>query len=432
MRMTATAIAGLCLIEAAFGGSTAFPLRVSSDGRFLLDRNGIPFFINGDTPWSLTHNLTYEEAVRYIEDRERKGINALILSIPDAYGPDGTHLDPPDRYGNYPFLDRDLTRPVEAYWLHVDRVLDKCRDAGMLVLFFPAYLGCCEDGYLKLLQDNGAEKALAYGRWIGTRYRRFPNLLWVHGGDRKADDVQELVQAVKDGISEIGSGQLQTVHWAPETDPWSPFGENWTDLYSAYTYGPVASRVQLNYDHLPVKPVFLIETHYENDFGKKTAEDTRKYPYRALLSGAAGHFFGNRPLWFCGYGWEQELDSPGSRYLQIAGEFIRSIPWHQLVPDRDHKFVVEGFGDSLSDDGVQAAVTTDRKLAVAYLPTPRPIRITPSTLSEGDRHLRWFNPRNGSFQDGSLPENEGIVTLEPPGDGDWILVVAVPDAHHKP
>jgi hypothetical protein len=40
----------------------AFPLKVADSGRYLVDQHGVPFLVNGDTPWSLTHNLSYDEA----------------------------------------------------------------------------------------------------------------------------------------------------------------------------------------------------------------------------------------------------------------------------------------------------------------------------------------------------------------------------------
>ena len=162
-------------------GAGIFPLAVAPSGRFLVDQRGAPFFVNGDTPWSLTHNLTYDEAVRYMENRRAKGINALIVSIPDAYGPDGSASDPPDRQGNRPFQGNDITLPSEPYWQHVDRVLAKSEELGFLVLFFPAYLGCCNDGYVALFQTNGEGRARTYGRFVGQRYAARRNLIWVHG-----------------------------------------------------------------------------------------------------------------------------------------------------------------------------------------------------------------------------------------------------------
>jgi len=62
----------------------------------------VPFLIHGDTPWSLTHNLTFEEAVRYMTVRKGQGFNTLMVSTPDAYDPDGGKTYPPTATGSSP------------------------------------------------------------------------------------------------------------------------------------------------------------------------------------------------------------------------------------------------------------------------------------------------------------------------------------------
>jgi hypothetical protein len=375
---------------------TVFPLTVAASQRYLVDQRGTPFFVNGDTAWSLTHNLSYDESVRYMENRRAKGINALIVSVPDAYGPDGSFSDPPDRQGSRPFLADDVTRPNEPYWQHVDRVLAKSEDLGFLVLFFPAYLGCCNDGYVALLQGNGASRARSYGRFVGQRYRARKNLVWVHGGDLDPGAAADVVAAVKDGIREADPLRLHAAHWSPETDPYGPFGDGFADLYTTYTYAPVSARVFEHYTHRPTKPVLLLETHYENDWAGKTADDVRAYPYRAVLSGAAGHFFGNKPLWFCGHGWEPALDSPGSRAVEYVGNLFRSRPWQLLVPKRQGELVAAGGGDSARDDGVQAALAQDGSFAMAFVPDSRTVAVELGRLSGQTVRAWWFDVTTGA------------------------------------
>src|SRR5512137_128965 len=94
----------------------AFPLGIGPTGRYLADQRRVPFLIHGDSPWSLTHNLTFEEAVRYMTARKAQGFNTLLVSVPDAYDADGGKTYSPDRQGQQPFVESDLTRPNEAYW----------------------------------------------------------------------------------------------------------------------------------------------------------------------------------------------------------------------------------------------------------------------------------------------------------------------------
>ena len=58
-------------------------------------------------------------------------------------------------------------------------------------------------GWLKVLRSNGAAKAYDYGRYLGRRYRRYSNIVWLNGNDfqtwrQPRDDA--LVLAVAKGI----------------------------------------------------------------------------------------------------------------------------------------------------------------------------------------------------------------------------------------
>jgi len=427
-RTGAVVVAWLLLMAVAptrGGERPAFPLKVAANGRTLVDATGAPFLLHGDTPWSITHNLLFEEAVRYLEDRRARGFNALMVSVPDAYDPDGKATYPPDRYGHHPFeAEEDWTRPVEAYWSHVDRVFRKAGEMGFLLLVTPAYLGCCQDGYLEQLKRNGPERMRAYGRWIGRRYAALPNLVWVHGGDRNPYGVEEEVRAVARGIRESDPVHLHTAHWSSNGSALDHFAdEGWLDFNASYTYGPVAWRVLYDRARHPQVPTFLIETHYEDDFGRRTAEDVRSYPYRALLSGATGHLFGNKPLWYCGRGWEEALGKPGSRYMSHARTLFESRAWWELVPDLEHRFVVDGHDDPGADDGVQAAVTPGRDTLIAYLPRARPLKIAAERLRGARLRGFWYDPRTGTST--AIPPfaREAVRVLEPPAPGDWVLVL---------
>jgi hypothetical protein len=403
----------------------AFPLRIAPSGRHLVDRKGVPFLIHGDTPWALTHNLTFEETVRYMETRRAQGFNTLMVSVPDAYDPDGGKTYSPDRYGQQPFVGDDLTQPNEAYWAHVDQVFRHAEKLGFLLLVAPAYLGADKDGYVDLLKRNGPVKCRAYGLWIGRRYGALGNVIWVHGGDRNPYDVRDEVRALAQAIREMDEQHLHTAHWANGTAAFDYFGdEGWLDLNSSYTYGPVAWRILADRDRVPPRPTFLIETHYENDFGGKTADDVRAYPYRAILSGAAGHLFGNKPLWYCGKGWEEALQSPGARYMAHAWGLFRSRPWQELEPDRTHQVVVEGHWESGADEGVQAATTRGGDTLIAYLPRARKeVRVDLERLS--GRHLRahWYDPRTGQATLIGAFDRSGTRVFTAPSETDWVLVL---------
>ena len=54
-----------------------FPLKLSDNHRYLVDQNGKPFLMVGDTPQGLMGRLTEQDAEYYFADREAHGFNTL-------------------------------------------------------------------------------------------------------------------------------------------------------------------------------------------------------------------------------------------------------------------------------------------------------------------------------------------------------------------
>ena len=99
---------------------TAQTFKVSDNKRFLM-KDGKPFFWMGDTAWELFHRLDREEATYYLKKRANQGftvIQAVALAEFDG-------LNKPNSYGEKPLFDNDPTKPNEAYFKHVDFIIDK-------------------------------------------------------------------------------------------------------------------------------------------------------------------------------------------------------------------------------------------------------------------------------------------------------------------
>ena len=98
-------------------------LKVSPNHRFLMYADGTPFFYLGDTAWELFHRLTLEESERYLDDRAGKRFNVIQAVVLAEF--DGLHT--PNADGDLPLVDDDPTKPNEAYFKHVDAVVDMAR-----------------------------------------------------------------------------------------------------------------------------------------------------------------------------------------------------------------------------------------------------------------------------------------------------------------
>src|SRR6476469_7276190 len=113
----------------------AAQLRVSANKRFLVTADGTPFFWLGDTAWELFHRLTREEAVLYLKNRAAKGFTVIqAVALAEL---DGLHT--PNAYGEMPLENDDPTKPREAYFQHVDFIIDKAAELGLYIGLLPTW-----------------------------------------------------------------------------------------------------------------------------------------------------------------------------------------------------------------------------------------------------------------------------------------------------
>lgn len=111
------------------------PLKVSDNKRFLVHENGKPFYWLGDTAWELFHRLNREEADKYLKNRAEKGftvIQAVALAELDG-------VRDPNPYGEIPLENNDPTKPREAYFKHVDYIIDRAAELGLYIALLPTW-----------------------------------------------------------------------------------------------------------------------------------------------------------------------------------------------------------------------------------------------------------------------------------------------------
>jgi Protein of unknown function (DUF4038)/Putative collagen-binding domain of a collagenase len=441
-------LSGLTAVSPIFGEqpAPAFPVRVAEGGRYLVDRNGTPFLIAGESPQALMVNLSEKDAELFYANRRSHGFNTVWINLLCGRNiggrADGSTYD-----GLVPFKKADdLTTPNEAYFARCDRMVRLAHKHGLLVFLDP----CETIDHLKTMLKNGPEKCRQFGRYLGSRYKDFDNLLWMHGNDFqtwKNRDHAAVVQAVARGIRDkdtrhphtveldyLVSGSLDDPSWAPLID-----------VCASYTYYPTYAQVLKDYNRENAKPVVLIEADYEFE-RESTPAVLRRQEYWSLLSGAAGQLYGNGYTWPFKRGWKEKLNTPGAIQMAHVQALFLPRPWHQLVPDQKHKVVVGGYGTfdasttrgnvyGMTSDYVTAGRTPDGTLVMAYLPSLRTVTVDMTKLC-APATAQWYDPSRGTYVAvGRSPlPNRGEHSFTPPGnnaDGDWVLVLETkpPPAH---
>jgi hypothetical protein len=411
----------------------AFPIALRPGKRFLVDANGAPFLLHGDTAWSLFVQITREEVDLYLDDRRARGFNTILASLLEHHY--SSH-PPANAYGDQPFLEPgNYATPNEAYFSHADWVLRRAAEKGFLVLLTPSYAGCCGDGWYAEMLANGPRQLRQYGKYLGQRYRDFTNILWVHSGDSDVPE-KELVIAIVQGIRRFDRRALHTAHGQPDTvvlDFWQD--QRWLQVNNVYTYGPVHAPALAAYERPERKPFILIESAYENEY-EASEQRLRTQAYQAMLCGAAGQVFGNNPLWhFNGGGvydgpgtWQEALGSRGAQSMTHLRDLLTSLRWWKLRPERDNQLLTEGLGDEL--ERAVAARSVDRSFALLYLPNRREITVNLRRLAGRRVTARWYDPSNGQFStvSGSPLRRNAPQRLAPPGTNragldDWVLLL---------
>jgi hypothetical protein len=446
----------LCLCGALYAASYRYPVKISSaNPRILVDQNNVPFLMVGDSPHSRPFsNLSTVNAAAYLADRASRGINCLWVNLFDVRPvegrPDGSLLN-----GTKPFTKTipgthyyDLTTPNEAYFAHVDQIIQIAAKDDIVLMIDPLETA----GLLPTALANSPTRCRSYGRYLGHRYKNFPNIIWLSGNDFQkwrvpANDA--VITSVALGIKAEDPNHLQTVELNYQASC-SLDDPNWArivDLNLAYTYYATYAEVLHCYNQSPKIPVFMGEANYEyemnggEDFGSPHV--LRMQEYWTMLSGATGQLYGNKYTWRFLADGNSHLDSPGVVQLEYMENLFKTRKWYDLVPDQRHTFVTAGYGHFISsgppatpargrfaqNNYVTAAVTPDGTLGMAYLPQGGTIIVAMSKLQNGIT-ARWFDPTNNTFRAiaGSPFPNRGTRRFTSPGkngagDLDWVLVL---------
>jgi hypothetical protein len=422
------------------GGSAGNPntsllLAADPTGRFLVDANGDPFLIWGESAWNLGLQIGVTEQNAYLDDRKERGINALELMVLSRYQ-DG---DPNDADGVAPFTTPgDFSTFNDEFFEKLSDVVSRAAERGFVVFLAPAWAGYDgSQGFYDMVVANGAEKCEAYGAAIATVFEQHDNLIWIMGGDKPGSFGTAEYDAMVAGIRSVDTRHLVTAHW--NFAPTDAHPGDWEDIAGAYDWngGTIYAQVQSEYEENDA-PVIALESLYElNTQYGYTTKLLRIQSLLSMLSGSKGYFFGHEGIWHFdssssnlasqSQGAPYDLDSVGMHQYQAAGDLFRTRAWQELVPDLSSALVTAGRGSYGSTGYVGAAKTEDGELAIAYIPNGGSI-----TLNLGELALptvaTWFDPTNGATTDAGSFESAASQAFTTPGnnadgESDWVLLL---------
>jgi hypothetical protein len=432
---TAGTLIGLTVGVAGFHGvptaraspSVAFAAGMSANHRYLVDQNGLPYMIVGDSPQAMMVNISTADADFYLADRQAHGFNAIWVNVLcDTYTAgraDGSTYD-----GIIPFTTPgDFSTPNPVYWARVDTMIQEAANHGITVFLDPAETG----GWLGTIDSNGQAKDRAYGVFLGNRYKSSPNIVWQSGNDFQSwsnttDDTNVL--AIAKGIASVDPGHVQTseLNFLNSSSLDDPRWVGTATMNSAYTYWATYDQVLHSYAQTPTTPTYMVEANYEgeNNLGglPTTDETLRRQEWWTMTSGATGQLYGSVNWRFLS-GWQNRLDTPAVAELSVMRSFFLSEPWSEFAPDAS--FITSGRGtyngsgtQVLNSDYATATVTPDGAHAAVYIPTARTVTVNLSRL-QADATARWVDPTTGTAQPATAPFSTPGSHAD--GASDWVL-----------
>lgn len=428
------------------------PIQIHPENRYLMTAEGKPFFWLADTAWEIFHRLDEKQATLYLETRKEQGFNVIQAVVLAEL--DGIHS--PNANGDTPFLNLETWEYNEAYFSHVDRILDLALERNIHIALLPTW----GDKLFKNSWGTGPEiftpeTAYSYGKWIGKRYKDRKNLIWVLGGDRNprenTQDIEVWNQMAK-GILETQNPEnpiLITFHPQP-TEPGG--SSNWFHQAGWLSFNmhqtghcpnqPIYQKIAHDLALSPQKPTIDGEPMYEEhpkcfnakELGYSEATDIRKIMYWNVFAGAAGQTYGCHAVWQM-YDldkqpvnaplkpWHQSLDLEVANQVKHLKSLLLSRNYFERIPDQN--LILDS---QLDDDHfVSATRSRDGSYAFIYFPTGKKTMLNFSSLQGEKFQLKWYDPRTGvSFVRDNPIDRKNSVEVIPPSSGrgnDWVLIV---------
>ncbi len=412
----------------------AYPLKLAPGQHYVVDQNGTPFLIQGDSPWYLTEVLNASEVDYYLSNRCAQGYNSILLDISELSTVDGINSNG-NLYGQLPFTNRIAGNPPHTnllawntrYFTNVDWVIERAGHYGICVFAYPLYDDYNGAGWYVQMAGNPATNLYQYGAFIGNHYKNYTNIVWIGAGDYSEPGAPSSCpwNYIAAGIASIDTNHLITAQAQ------RPMPATYYSAFVTYncSYGSLYPYIEslANYQRMPVLASFAREPYYEysSELGPTiTSLNSRQFAWWAVLSGDMGQFFGNAYQWYFTNGWQNEMFSPASTTIPNLGKLMSTRLWYNFVPDAAHTVVVSGYGTSGTVDYITTARESSGATIVAYIPqdgmTPT---VAMNNISGTKANAWWYNPRTGTATAIGACSTTGTRTFTPPDTNDWALVL---------
>lgn len=421
--------------------SSVFPLSIS--GQFLMGSDGFPFLVVMDSPWSIVAQLTNAQIDTYLNDRQIRGVTAILIEGMVAkftsQTPTYNNVDGVAPFTSTGFTTCSFESMTTAYWSRVRYVVDQCKIRGMVVFMTPAYLGfgggvgtSADEGYNVQVTAASDANLFTFGVNLATLFDQ-GNVIWVMGGDYNTPSIAKSWNIML-GIRSVRTTDIVTLHAARGTEGVTVGGgQPGFNLNSTYCLKDGTDAVTMAWTAWARgTPQILLENGYEGD---ASSAETRRSWYGGMIGGACGVPFGNQPIW--GFGEPNvnggagaaaslsSLNSTGAQQFTYFKNLFASLAWQKRVPigPSDTTTLVttsQGSGTTR----IVAARASDGTFALVFTPHVD-FTIAMSAITHSSVRARWYDTTAGTYTDVSgtpfantgthaftAPTNDSVLVLD--------------------
>ncbi len=407
-------------------------LVVSENHRYLIHENGQPFFWLGNTAWLMPERLNRDDVEYYLTEEWRQGYNVeqiqVLCSTPtfNIYGHAGNVND-------FAFT-QESREGVYGYWEHLDYIVEYAASRGIYIamnVIWGSQLGKMD-----------VEKAIRLGEFMGKRYAKHPNIIWMIGGDIRGDKSPEIWEAMAHAIKKEDQVHVMTFHpRGRTTSAWWFNDREWLDFNmfqsghrcygqrngdGDYTIDDNTEEDNWRYVEMSIpgnkvgqsrfsvkgnlKPIIDGEPSYEDipqglhDFTMPRWQDydVRRYAYWAVFAGCFGHTYGHNsimqfmhpgilPSFDAKKPWWEALKDPGYLQMKFLKELILALPFTERVADQS--IIISKNGEKYD----RIIATRGNDYALIYNYTGKPFTITLSKIDGEEKNIWLMDPRDGSL-----------------------------------
>jgi len=439
-------------LQAATGPPFITSIAGTGTTSYLADQYGQPIMLRAFSIWMLfshagrwsgTAESTIDDA---ITDLQTMGANALMVKTFSH-----TTFGSTDNTGNThdgiaPFVGGDISVLNATFWARFDYLLNAAATVGITVLVNMAH-GTSDLASGGILDGETSTAMGNYGTALGNRYKTFPNIIWMMGGDY-FDGLNTQLTALINGIQGTGDTHLVSVQNFAETTSRKTLDTNATqqtgtdnaDFNFVYSYNVSYDGINHAFGEASPIPAMWMDGFYDqNNVGSRKL--LRDQMWWCLSSGGRGAMYGSEGLWQWGSGAAAALGTetfPANDLGGIWDAFATLIGWHLLVPDTNNSFLTAGRGTHAAsytsggggdqytpadpqDGYVTAGVTPDGSLAVVYFPVDTTVTVDDTELV-ASYEVFWMDPVTGATTSESIASTYSPTGTNSLGGADRVLV----------